>query len=75
MTPGLRRAHDALIGLLGAGEALVPSFEALEHYGLMDRLLPEWTPVRSRPQRNSFHRFTVDRHLVEAVVQAGHLTR
>lgn len=68
-------AHEALIGLLGAGEPLVPVLEALEHYGLMDRLLPEWTPVRSRPQRNSLHRFTVDRHLVEAVVQAAQLTR
>jgi [protein-PII] uridylyltransferase len=68
-------AHQALIGLLGAGEALVPVFEALEHHGLMARILPEWSPVRSRPQRNSFHRYTVDRHLVEAVVQAGRLTR
>ena len=68
-------AHDALIGLLGAGEALIPVVEALEHHGLMERILPEWAPVRSRPQRNSFHRFTVDRHLIEAVVQAGHLTR
>ena len=31
--------------------------------------------MRSRPQRNSFHRFTVDRHLIEAVVQASRLTR
>jgi [protein-PII] uridylyltransferase len=68
-------AHDALIGLLGAGDGLVPVVEALEHHGLMERLLPEWAPVRSRPQRNSFHRYTVDRHLIEAVVQAGHLTR
>ncbi len=49
--------------------------EALEHHGLMERVLPEWAPVRSRPQRNSFHRYTVDRHLIEAVVQAGRLTR
>jgi [protein-PII] uridylyltransferase len=68
-------AHEALVGLLGAGESLVPVFEALEQYEIMERLLPEWQPVRSRPQRNSLHRFTVDRHLVEAVVHAGALTR
>ncbi len=73
--PWSRDAHDALIGLLGAGERLVPVVEALEHHGLMVRILPEWAPVRSRPQRNSFHRFTVDRHLVEAVVEAARLTR
>jgi [protein-PII] uridylyltransferase len=68
-------AHRALIGLLGAGEPLVAVVETLEHHDLMTRLIPEWAPVRSRPQRNSFHRFTVDRHLVEAVVQASRLTR
>jgi [protein-PII] uridylyltransferase len=73
--PWSREAHQALIGLLGAGEPLVPVVEALEQYDLMTRLIPEWEPVRSRPQRNSFHRFTVDRHLIEAVVQAARLTR
>lgn len=73
--PWSSEAHDALIGLLGAGESLVPVIEALEHHGLMTRVLPEWAPVRSRPQRNSFHRFTVDRHLIEAVVEAARLTR
>jgi [protein-PII] uridylyltransferase len=73
--PWSQDAHDALIGLLGAGETLVPVVEALEHHGLMVRILPEWAPVRSRPQRNSFHQFTVDRHLIEAVVEAARLTR
>lgn len=73
--PWSQDAHEALIGLLGAGETLVPVVEALEHHGLMVRILPEWAPVRSRPQRNSFHQFTVDRHLIEAVVQASRLTR
>ena len=31
--------------------------------------------MRSKPQRNAFHRYTVDRHLLEAVAQATRLTR
>ncbi len=68
--PGLR---DALVELFGAGVDCVAPFEALDQYGLIVRLLPEWAAVRSRVQHNPYHRFTVDRHLVEAAVQAAAL--
>jgi [protein-PII] uridylyltransferase len=49
--------------------------EALDQVGLLDRVLPEWSRVRCKPQRNAVHRFTVDRHLVETAVRAAELTR
>ncbi len=69
-----REAVTALVGLLGAGPPLITVMETLDEHGLVQRVLPEWSRVRSRPQRNAFHRFTVDRHLTEAAVQASILT-
>lgn len=68
-------ARDALVSLLGAGRPAVPVWEALDQADIWSRLIPEWSVVRSAPQRNPVHRFTVDRHLVEAAVQAGPHTR
>ncbi len=63
----------AFLRLLRQGERAVPVFEALDHEGVLTRLLPEWEHVRSRPQRNAYHRFTVDRHLLEAVAECAQL--
>jgi len=71
--PELGRA--LLVDLLGAGPPLVPVWEALDQAGLVSRLLPEWDLVRHRPQRNAMHRYSVDRHLLEAAVSASPLVR
>ena len=73
--PWPRAARQALVRLLGFGRASVHAIEALDRYGLVVRCLPEWETVRHRPQRNSYHRFTVDRHLLEAAAQAASLSR
>ena len=63
----------AFLRLLRQGERAVAVFEALDHEGVLDRFLPEWSHVRSLPQRNAYHRFTVDRHLLEAVAECARL--
>jgi [protein-PII] uridylyltransferase len=72
-------ARDALLALLGAGQSAIGVWEALDTagtgQGLVTSLIPDWERVRNRPQRNPLHKFTVDRHLVEAAAHAAALTR
>ena len=67
-------ARTALVDLLSSGRAAIGVLEALDQRGLVHRVLPEWEPTRSRPQRNAYHTFTVDRHLCEAAANAAALT-
>lgn len=67
--------RNDLVALLGAGPNAIGVLEALDHHGLLTWLLPEWEAVRHKPQRNAYHRFTVDRHLWEAAARAAALTR
>lgn len=65
----------ALLSLLGAGANALPVIESLDRYNLLSRVLPEWSAVRSKPQRNAYHRFTVDWHLCHTAVEATRLVR
>ncbi len=65
----------SFLRLLAGGRPAVAVLEQLDQEGLLSRLLPEWDRVRSLPQRHPWHRFTVDRHLVEAAAAAAELTR
>jgi [protein-PII] uridylyltransferase len=56
-----------------AGEPAIEVIETLDRKGLWVQLLPEWEPVRCKPQRNAYHTFTVDRHLCETAVNAAQL--
>jgi [protein-PII] uridylyltransferase len=66
-------ARDALVELLATGHAAIRVLESLDQRRLVERVLPEWAPVRTRPQRNALHRFTVDRHLMECAANASKL--
>ena len=67
-------ARDRFVELLLSGRDAIPVIELLDHHGLWTRIVPEWAEVHCKPQRNAYHRFTVDRHLLEAAANASALT-
>ena len=69
--PWPETARRRFVDLLRQGPAAISVVEALDQFGLWCPLLPEWEPTRSLPQRNVFHRYTVDRHLLECTAEAA----
>jgi [protein-PII] uridylyltransferase len=61
----------AFLGLISAGPVAVHAVETLDHLGVWERYMPEWPEVRNRPQFNPYHRWTVDRHLLESAAGAA----
>jgi len=73
--PWPEAARVAFAQLLGAGPSLVSTWEACDRFGLVTAWLPEWARVRSAPQHNPVHRYTLDRHLIECVAAAARYAR
>jgi [protein-PII] uridylyltransferase len=69
-TDGVR---EAFLELLATGTESVGALEALDRSGLLVRYLPAWASVRCRPQRDPYHRFSVDVHLLHALEGMSHL--
>jgi [protein-PII] uridylyltransferase len=72
-TPWTEDLRATLIRVLVTGRPAIAALEALDQRKLLERYLPEWAQVRNKPQRNPYHRFTVDRHLLEATANAASL--
>jgi [protein-PII] uridylyltransferase len=61
--------RDVFVDAL-AGPHLAGTYEELDVHGVFGRWIPGWQDVRNRPQRSPVHRFTVDRHQIETVLEA-----
>jgi [protein-PII] uridylyltransferase len=71
--PWPHQALDDFLVVLSAGPTAVATIEALDRTGLWCQLLPEWGAIRDLPPRDVAHKWTVDRHLVEATIHAAPL--
>lgn len=63
---------QAAVGeLLWSGRTLLRVTAELDDVGWLVALVPEWAPLRGRPQRNPYHLYSLDRHAVHAVAELG----
>ena len=65
--------RNAFLRMLRAGDAGADGLETLDRLDLLVRYLPAWADVRCRPQRDPYHRFTVDTHLSAALREIGRM--
>lgn len=63
--------REVFLDILQSGSAGIRALEAMDSTGLLGALVPAWEPIRCFPQRDLYHRFTVDRHLFAAISELG----
>jgi [protein-PII] uridylyltransferase len=63
----------AFLEILRAGDEGVRALETMDRVRILARFLPEWEPVRCRPQRDPYHRHSVDVHLLHALAGMSRL--
>ncbi len=70
-SPWTEEVKRAFLRLLSAGPGSTHAVEMLDHLGVWARYVPEWANgSRNRPQFNPYHRWSVDRHLLETTANA-----
>jgi len=63
------------IAALSRGRVILRALAELDDVGVVTALMPEWGPLRARPQRNPYHMYALDRHAFYAVAELGELIR
>lgn len=64
-------AREVFLEILQSGTKGARALEAMESAGLLSALIPQWQVIRAFPQRDLYHRYTVDRHLIATVEELG----
>lgn len=67
--------RESFISILGSQYGMRNLWESLDQAGVIHQWIPEWESVRSLPQFNPLHEFTVDRHLIECVLNGQDFAR
>jgi [protein-PII] uridylyltransferase len=65
--------RTAFLELLRCGPAAADALETLDRIGLLECYVPAWGPVRCRPQRDPYHRSSVDVHLLATLAGVARL--
>jgi [protein-PII] uridylyltransferase len=69
--PWTGQTRRAFLEMLTAGRDGAAALEAMDRAELLPPFVPEWTEVRCRPQRDPYHRHSVDVHLLETAATAA----